>query len=91
MFITDFVSMIVSGPASGSSTQGLNPIGTVELASITIGMNIFLVLTVFVSYNSYKRRKETEARIAEWRKGEQERKRRLKEAMSDLSEKEQRA
>jgi hypothetical protein len=85
------VPMIIGNPATGSSTAGMNPIDPVELASITIGMIIFLFFAVTISYSSHKRKKEMEAQVAEWKRGEQERRRKFRDRFSELGESEQTA
>jgi hypothetical protein len=37
---------------------------------LTIGLLIFLLFAVIVSYSSYKRKKEIEAKIEEWKKAD---------------------
>lgn len=85
------VPMIVGNPATSSSTAGMNPIDPVELVSITIGMIIFMFFAVTISYSSYKRKKEMEARVAEWKRGEQERQRKFRDRFSELGESKQAA
>jgi hypothetical protein len=88
VIVVDLVSMIVSNPAAAGgtgSTAGMNPIDPVGLASITIGLIIFAYFAVTISISSYKRKKEMEARIAEWQKREEERKQKLQEALSEHS------
>ena len=80
----DPTSLIVGIPATSGSTAGMSPIDSVGLASITIGLVIFLYFAITISINSYRRRKEEEARIAEWERGEGERKQRLKERLAEL-------
>lgn len=86
MTILDLVSLIVGGSwtAASESTASLNPIDSVELVSITLGMLIFLYFAVTISYSSYKRKKEMDAHIAEWKKAEEERGRRFREELSKL-------
>jgi len=86
MVVIELVSMIIGNPATGAgSAAGMNPIDTVELASVIIASVIFAYFAITISIVSYKRRKEMEAHAAEWRKGEEERRRRLREALSELS------
>jgi hypothetical protein len=47
-------------------------------------MLIFLYFAVTISYSSYKRKKEMDARIVEWKKAEEERGRRFREELSKL-------
>jgi uncharacterized membrane protein (DUF106 family) len=92
MVIIDLVSMIVRSPTIGTSTTAnMNPIDAVGLSSIIIGMIVCLYFAVTISYSSYKRKKEMEARIAEWEKGEQERRRKVQEALSKIPERQQTA
>lgn len=86
MIAVDWVSMIVSNPAAvtGNNAAGTNPIDSVGFASIIIGLIIFAYFAVTISISSYRRRKEMEAQIAEWKKAEQGRKRRLQEVLSEL-------
>ncbi|AFU59592.1 hypothetical protein Ngar_c26710 [Candidatus Nitrososphaera gargensis Ga9.2] len=83
--IIELVSMIIGNPATGAgSAAGMNPIDTVELVAIVIASIIFVYFAIIISLVSYRRRKEIEARAAEWRKGEEERRRRLREVLSEL-------
>ena len=85
MVIIDLVSMIVRDPAVGNtSTASMNPIDAVGLSSMIIGIIICLYFAVTISYSSYKRKKEMEARIAEWEKGEQERRRKVQEELAKI-------
>ena len=92
MVIVDLVTMIVRNPVVGtSSSAGTNPIDPVGLASIIIGIIVCVYFAVTISYSSYKRRKEMEARIAEWERGEQQRRRKVQEALSKIQERQQTA
>jgi hypothetical protein len=92
MVIVELVSMVVRNPAAGtSSNASMNPIDPVGLASIIIGIIVCMYFAVTISYSSYKRKKEMEARIAEWERGEQERRYKLQEALSKPQEREQTA
>ena len=87
MVIIDLVSLVVRNPTVGtSSTTSMNPIDAVGLSSIIIGMIVCLYFDVTISYGSYKRKKEMEARIAQWEKGEQERRRKAQEMLSKIQE-----
>lgn len=79
----NLIPLIVGNPAAGG-TADMNPIDLVGLVSITIGLIIFLYFAVAVSIGSYRRRKEMETKIAEWKGQEEERKQRLKERLAEL-------
>jgi hypothetical protein len=79
----NLIALIVGNPAAGS-TADMNPIDSVGLVSITIGLIVFLYFAITVSIGSYRRRKEMEAQIAEWKRREEERKQRLKERLAEL-------
>jgi hypothetical protein len=67
-------TMIVAGASSTFST-GVTPSNAMSLAalgSIIIGSAIFLLLIGQVAYASYKRRKEHDWHVAEWRRMESE-------------------
>jgi hypothetical protein len=80
MVITDLVAMIVNSAAGG--TIPARPLSAVDILLISLGMAIFIILGIQVAYHSYQRRKETQKRVAEWLRQEEERKRVFRERMS---------
>lgn len=84
MAIMDLVAMIVNSAAGGITTS--RPLDPVEVSLISLGMAIFIVLGIQVAHSSYKRRKETQKRIAEWLRQEEERKKVFRERMSQFRE-----
>jgi hypothetical protein len=76
-------SLIVAAAHAASTTNtaisGYH-LGTAEIASLAIGMGIFAILTILIARNSYRRRKETDKRVAEWLKAEEQ----IKQRMANL-------
>lgn len=83
MVVFELVSLIVGATAGSGSTTALNPLDSVEIASLIAGLLVFLFFAVTISRNSYRRRKEMAAKVAEWEKSEEERKKRFREEMSE--------
>lgn len=67
-------TMIVAGASSTASIGVIpsNAMSPAALGSIIIGSAIFLLLIGQVAYASYKRRKEHDWHVAEWRRAESE-------------------
>lgn len=82
--VMDPVSLIVGSSAVAGNVQNANPVDSVGLAAMAIGLLVFLYFAVAVSVSGYRRRKEIEAQVAEWKRDEEERKRRLKERLAEL-------
>lgn len=78
------VSLIVGNPAIAGNILGIDPIDSVELVSIIMGLLVFTYFAITISINSHRRKKEIEAEIVEWKRGEEERKRRLDERLAEL-------
>jgi hypothetical protein len=79
-YLAGLYAMIVAAAHAASATNtaisGYH-LGTTEIASLSIGMGVFAILTILVARDSYRRRKETEKRVAEWLKTEEQIKQRM--------------
>lgn len=78
----EMIPLIVGAATSPGGTAVQNPVDSVGIASIIAGMLVFSFFAITISINNYRRRKENEARVAEWERSEQERKKRFREEMS---------
>src|SRR5690348_2757533 len=83
MFLAGLYAMIVDATHTASTTNtaisGYH-LGTIEIASLSIGMGIFAILSILTARDSYRRRKETNKRVAEWLKTEEQ----IKQRMANL-------
>ncbi len=74
------IALIVATPhAASTANTAANGyhLGSIEITSLSIGMGIFAVLSILIARDSYRRRKETEKRVAEWLKTEEQVKHRM--------------
>jgi hypothetical protein len=62
--------MIVSGATSSGAPS--HPMSPVAMASVVAGSAIFLALMALVAHASYRRKKEYDWHVAEWRRAEEE-------------------
>lgn len=84
MAIMDLVAIIVNSAAGGITAP--RPLNLVDISLISLGMAIFTILGIQLARSSYKRRKETQRRVAEWLSQEEERKKVFREKISQLRE-----
>lgn len=81
----DLVAMIVA--ASSGAPASSHAMSPVAMASVAVGSAIFLALMVLVAHASYRRKKEHDWHVAEWRRAESEaRMRHQKERRPDKEE-----
>lgn len=81
--LAKIATMIVSSVAGGhapTAAAAVNPMTSVDIFSIGVGLAIFAILGVMVARVSYARRKEEAMRVKEWLELEKSRKHRYREA-----------